>query len=311
MQDSLFLSMVLIMKKLTKFIGHIVHFINKSSRDNISAIAGQSAFFIILSFVPFLMFAFAILSFFNIPKSLFDSYLGNILPEYISSYINQIIYSSYKSAVGVAFTTIILALWSSGKGIYSITEGIRVIYKLPNRHNWFVKRILSMGYTFLLFIVVLLAFTVFVLSKFFESIIEPYIKKMPSVVVVLYGLRYFIMFVIIVLLIAIALKLYLRGRVYDKAFAKFRLQLPGAIFTAVIWTIMSELISIYVKYFGGFSVYGSLTTAAVIMVWLYFTMLIFLYSVQFNYIYRTKIYNFRFRDFVRKVRLILCPKKKK
>lgn len=284
------------MRKITKLIGHIKHFINKSSNDNISAIAGQSAFFIILSFVPFLMFAFAILSFFNIPKGFFDTYLVNILPDYMGDYLNKIIVSSYESAVGVAFTTIVLALWSSGKGVYSITEGIRRIYGLPNKHNWFVKRLFSMGYTFLMFLVIVLTFVVLVISKFFEGIIEPYIKEASRAVVVLYAMRYVIMFLLIVVLIALALKIFLRNRVRDKRLAKFRLQLPGAIMTAVIWTIMSELISVYVKYYGGFSVYGSLTTAAIIMVWLYFTMLIFLYSVQFNYIYRLSIYKFRIKD---------------
>ncbi len=276
-----------------------MHFINKSSKDNISAIAGQSAFFIILSFVPFLMFAFAILSFFNIPKDFFDTYLVNVLPDYIDEYLNDIILSSYESAVGVAFTTIVLTLWSAGKGIYSITDGISRIYGLPDKHNWFVKRLFSMGYTFLMFLVIFSTFVILVISKFFQNIIEPYIKEASRAVTVLYGMRYIITFVLIVILIALALKIFLRTRVKDKRFAKFRLQLPGAIMTAVIWTVMSELISIYVKYYGGFSIYGSLTTAAIIMVWLYFTMLIFLYCVQFNYIYRLKIYQFRIKDLFR------------
>ncbi len=288
-----------------------MHFINKSSRDNISAIAGQSAFFIILSFVPFLMFAFAILSFFNIPKGFFDTYLVNVLPEYIGDYLNHIIMSSYESAVGVAFTTIVLALWSAGKGIYSVTDGIRRIYGLPNKHNWFVKRLFSMGYTFLMFLVIFSTFVILVISKFFQNIIEPYIKEAPRAVAVLYGMRYIITFVLIVILIALALKIFLRTRVKDKRLAKFRLQLPGAIMTAVIWTIMSELISIYVKYYGGFSIYGSLTTAAIIMVWLYFTMLIFLYCVQFNYIYRLKIYQYRVKDLFRYFYRITHRKKTK
>lgn len=288
-----------------------MHFINKSSKDNISAIAGQSAFFIILSFVPFLMFAFAILSFFNIPKGFFDTYLVNVLPEYIGDYLNDIIMSSYESAVGVAFTTIVLALWSAGKGIYSVTDGIRRIYGLPDKHNWFVKRLFSMGYTFLMFLVIFSTFVILVISKFFQNIIEPYIKEAPRAVIVLYGMRYIITFVLIVILIALALKIFLRSRVKDKRLAKFRLQLPGAIMTAVIWTVMSELISIYVKYYGGFSIYGSLTTAAIIMVWLYFTMLIFLYCVQFNYIYRLKIYQYRVKDLFRYFYRITHRKKKK
>ena len=65
------------MKHIKTIIEQVKYFLDKCSDDNISAIAGQSAFFIILSFVPFLMFAFAILSFLNIPQVIFDSYVEN------------------------------------------------------------------------------------------------------------------------------------------------------------------------------------------------------------------------------------------
>lgn len=288
------------MNKFKKLLGHIKHFLRKSANDNISAIAGQSAFYIILSFVPFLMFAFAIISFLNIPQSLFDIYIADFIPKATGKYIQQIISSSYEMAVGVAFTTIVLALWSAGKGIYSITEGIKVIYKIPNKHNWFVKRLLSMGYTFVMFVAIVLSLAVFVILQFFEQLIDKYIPFLPNSVILIYACRYIIIFVVLVILIALALKLYLRSRVEDKRFAKFRVQLPGAILTTLIWTIMSKGISVYVNFFGGFSIYGGLATAAVIMVWLYFTMCIFLYCIQFNYIYRHKIYDFRLRDYLPK-----------
>ena len=297
------------MKHIKTIIEQVKYFLDKCSDDNISAIAGQSAFFIILSFVPFLMFAFAILSFLNIPQVIFDSYIENNLSSDVGMYLEQIINSSYASAASVALVTIIAALWSSGKGVYSVTEGIRVIYNLPNKHNWLIKRIFSAGYTFLMFVVLILAIIVSLISNFFQDSIEPYIKTLPYAVTVLYGLRYLIMFVLVVLMIALALKVYLRSRVEDKRYAKFRVQLPGAILTAFIWTLLSKGINIYVELFNGFSIYGSIATAAVIMIWLYFTMYVFLCCVQFNYIYHEQIYNFKLRNLIRTKRIRIRKKK--
>ena len=297
------------MKHIKTIIEQVKYFLDKCSDDNISAIAGQSAFFIILSFVPFLMFAFAILSFLNIPQVIFDSYIENNLTSDVGMYLEHIINSSYASAASVALVTIIAALWSSGKGVYSVTEGIRVIYNLPNKHNWLIKRIFSAGYTFLMFIVLILALIVSLISNFFQDSIEPYIKTLPYAVTVLYGLRYLIMFVLVVLMIALALKVYLRSRVEDKRYAKFRVQLPGAILTAFIWTLLSKGINIYVELFNGFSIYGSIATAAVIMIWLYFTMYVFLCCVQFNYIYHEQIYNFKLRNLIRTKRIRIRKKK--
>ena len=297
------------MKHIKTIIEQVKYFLDKCSDDNISAIAGQSAFFIILSFVPFLMFAFAILSFLNIPQVIFDSYVENNLSSDVGMYLEQIINSSYASAASVALVTIIAALWSSGKGVYSVTEGIRVIYNLPNKHNWLIKRIFSAGYTFLMFVVLILAIIVSLISNFFQDSIEPYIKTLPYAVTVLYGLRYLIMFVLVVLMIALALKVYLRSRVEDKRYAKFRVQLPGAILTAFIWTLLSKGINIYVELFNGFSIYGSIATAAVIMIWLYFTMYVFLCCVQFNYIYHEQIYNFKLRNLIKTKRIRIRKKK--
>ena len=47
-------------------------------------------------------------------------------------------------------------------------------------------------------------------------------------------------------------------------------QLPGAVFSAVTWIIFSGIFSIYVdKYNNYASFYGTMTTIALIMVWLY------------------------------------------
>lgn len=59
-------------------------------------------------------------------------------------------------------------------------------------------------------------------------------------------------------------------------------QLPGAILCAFAWYVFSFGLSIYVNYFHGFSMYGSLTTIALVMLWLYICMYILMISAEFN-----------------------------
>ncbi len=288
------------MRWLIILIGNIKHFLRKNSRDNISAIAAQSAFFIILSFVPFALFTLSVFSNFGISKDLLENYLKLGIIDDEAYYLNSFLNELYPNAAGIAITTIILALWSSGKGLFAITEGIRVIYRLPNRYNWFVKRLFSMGYTFVMFLALIVALGGMVVTEICDEIISPIIEQLPAVVGMLYALRYLIVFAIVVLLIAFALKMYLRRRVNDKRFAKFRLQLPGAVFTALCWIVLSMGIRIYVKYFNGFSIYGSLGTFAMLMVWIYFSMYAFLCCIQFNYIYREEIYRINILKFFKR-----------
>lgn len=291
------------MDKKTKLLAKIKYFLNKNIDDNIGAIAAQSAFFLILSLVPFLMFAFAVLSFLNIPRELYDTYLKQVVSNDFSGGLKAFIETAYDNSVSVAFTTIIVALWSAGKGLYSITDGICRIYKIKNNKPWIIKRIYAMGYTFIMFIVMVLLVGVLVVTGFFDDQIKPFLEGLPYVVGLLYSLRYIIVFILIIILISLAIKLLLRNKVKDKRWAKFRLQLPGVALTSLCWMVLTYGIRIYVKFFNGFSIYGSLTTIIIIMIWFYFCMYILLYGIQFNYINRREIYRFRIRNLFKRKKI--------
>ena len=64
-----------------------------------------------------------------------------------------------------------------------------------------------------------------------------------------------------------------------------KVQLMGAAFSAVGWMIVSWIFSVYLDIFKGFSsMYGSLTTIVLIMLWLYFCMYILLFGGEVNVI---------------------------
>lgn len=281
------------MKRIVRIVQNIRLFLQKNSEDNVSAIAAQSAFFIILSFVPFMLFAISFFSRLGIPEKVLKDFLDQELFKDAGTYVNMIFREIYPHATGLAVTTAILALWTAGKGVFSITEGIRIIYGLPNKYNWFVKRLFSMGYSFLMFLAVLIALAGTVITEIFDGWLSPLIEQLPSSVVIVYAMRYLLIWIVVSLMIALALKLYLWRRLDDKRFSKFRVQLPGAFLASASWLVLSYGIRIYVKFFNGFSIYGSLGTLAMIMVWIYFSMYAFICCVQLNCIYRYEFYNFR------------------
>ena len=60
-------------------------------------------------------------------------------------------------------------------------------------------------------------------------------------------------------------------------------QLPGAVFTACGWMVISFVFSIYMDIFKGFStMYGSLTTLILILLWLYMCMYVILLGGELN-----------------------------
>ena len=148
-------------------ISHIQHFLKKSRRDNISALAGQSAFFILLSILPLSMFIFSLYSIISGQSidtlSLLDSMkIPEVGSEYIVPIIRYIEKSILSSGTQTTIITLIIALWSAGKGLYAISEGIARIYRIPNTKFWVFKRVFAMGYTIVMLVLVLLCLIVLV-----------------------------------------------------------------------------------------------------------------------------------------------------
>lgn len=70
---------------------------------------------------------------------------------------------------------------------------------------------------------------------------------------------------------------------------KFRSQLPGAAVTALSWSLFSYAFSIYLELRSdAVSIYGSLTTVVMLMLWLYFCMWLIFFGAMLNVVIEEK-----------------------
>ena len=97
------------------------------------------------------------------------------------------------------------------------------------------------------------------------------------------SLRYLILFLILFVMFLFILK-FLPNRK-----ATFRSQVPAALLVSFFWILMSEGISIYVNFFDGFSMYGSMTTMMLILMYIYFGMYILLLCAEIDSMYEGSI----------------------
>lgn len=284
-------------------VRHVRRFLQKCTEDNIPALSGQSAFFVIISIVPLVVFVFLIMSLF-VKGSQEDAAMvsaaakatqnAKTAEETLGSFAREmsgIMYKINSSRSAALPITIILALWSAGKGMYIITDGISRIYRLPAKHMWIFRRVFAMGYTFVLLLMIALTLGILVLNAYVTSYIGTATESIPFSTEMLYGLRYVITTAVMALFLTVTLKLYLRRKVEDKRYIKFRVLLPGMLFTAIAWSVLSWGVEFYSEHFTS-TVYGGLGTVVLVLLWVYFVMMLLLYGVQLNYIYREQFYNY-------------------
>ena len=107
-----------------KIIAGVKHFVKKCKEDNVSAFAAQSAFFIVLSLIPFIMLFISLVQYTPVTESMVMDMVKRVMPDYISPFLIGIINEMYHKSVGIISAAAVAAVWSAAKGIQYLTNGL-------------------------------------------------------------------------------------------------------------------------------------------------------------------------------------------
>lgn len=218
------------------------------------------------------------------------------LPDYISAFLISITDEVYNRSVGIISITAIAAIWSAAKGIQYMTDGLNSVNDLEENRNWFVLRLWAIVYTVVFLVGVVFTLIVMVFGNTLHTLAARYIPIIESTTDMIVHFRGFIMFGILFVFFDIIFTALPNKKLTYKS------QAPGALLCAVAWYVFSFALSIYVDYFNGFSMYGSLTTIALIMLWLYFCMYIMMMCAEVNVIFNESFRKWLKRDRSRKTK---------
>jgi membrane protein len=205
-------------------------------------------------------------------------FLGGFLPDALLPAAERLIISTYAhTSTAVVSVSAIGALWSSSRGVYGLLRGLNAIYGVEENRGFFYTRLISMFYTFLLLIILVLTVT---LNVFGEAVVrlltqakDPFWRLLSRFV----DLRQLLLLILQTALFC-AMFMALPNRKNS-----FRSSLPGALLTALGWLIFTDLFSYYVEHFSAYShVYGSVYAVALSMLWLYCCLSILFYGGALN-----------------------------
>ena len=281
--------MIKVLKKIT---GFIAPFFKKIEEDNIFAISGQSAFFMLLALIPFAMFAVSILQNLNIPVSKLDRFFSAVFNERVSAYISNFLGNVNSGSVSVSLITMIFTLWSAAQGVHAITNGLNRIHHTYENRNWFLVRFRAMFYTVVFVFILFATAFVIVLGSTIQNVLASNLPELPDILSAVYRFRFVIIFIYLVFLFSFIYRNLPNLTPETRAEYKFIYQLPGSLLCALAWILLSWGISIYVGDYNGFSIYGSLSKVAVMMVWLYFCILFLMFGAEINSFYHIPIKHF-------------------
>ena len=255
----------------------IKEFSERIMGDHVGAYAAQSAFFILLSFIPFMMLLLNIIQYTPLTEEAVSSAVMSIIPEDFHGVVKTIIMEIYRRSSAILPVSAIIALWSAGKAITSLTYGLNTVYHVKETRNYFVNRLRSMLFTLFFIGAFLVTLVLMVFGRSIQQALTEYFPAVAEFTGMLLSLR------TVITMAALMFTFVLMYRFVPNRKVSFESQIPGALVTTISWQILSVGFSFYLEYFPGVTrMYGNLTTMILLMLWVYFCMYLVLVGAEIN-----------------------------
>ena len=243
------------------------------TKNEMSVYAGYTTLYILMAMVPLLSLLIGLVN--QLPDVSFqhvEEALQELLPSIpqLQDLIHSVITNVNRKTGGLAISVSLVAtLWSASNGVNALQKGL---HKISGKAGSFLRdRAAAMLYT-LLFIALIPALLVFrVLRGSIEELIAA-VNNWLNIPDIAGKLMDFMEYS--GLITAVVMVLVIR---------RLRYQLPGALFTTILWLVFSRLFELFIqRFWQASSLYGSLAAIFLAAMWLKSIMMILFYGAALN-----------------------------
>ena len=253
---------------MKKKIQELWHFTERVGAAHVGAYAAQSAYFLMLSLIPFILLLLAVIQYTPVTKAAVMTAMVLVFPEKsMQSFIVGIVNQVYNQSKTIIPITAVTALWSAGKGVLAINTGLNCVYNTKETRNYIFLRIRASFYIVVFMLAIVIGLVLSVFGNNLSLFIYRHFPLLKDTIMAVLESRTIISFAGW-FLFAIVIYCFLP----NKKISVWK-QLPGAIFTSVLFMMISFGFSVYLTIFHSFEgLYGSMTAIILVMLWLYFCM---------------------------------------
>lgn len=251
-------------------------------KQNISAFAASTTFFLFLSLVPMLILLCTIIPFTPLTEQNLITVATDLTPDVMAPLVVGLIQEVYEKSAGILSVALLVTIWSAGKGVLALMRGLNAINDVDEERNYFVVRIVASFYTLIMLVMIILSLFIMVFGNALVDVLLYKIPDLQTFMSFLMNFRFIVVWAVLTIFFAM-IYAYIPNRKL-----KFKEQLPGAMFSAIVWSVFSWIFSVYVGSNNLGGVYGSLTIVIVVMLWMYFCMYIVLVGAYLNQYFSCK-----------------------
>ncbi|MDD6794099.1 MAG: YihY/virulence factor BrkB family protein [Clostridiaceae bacterium] len=262
----------------TSKINLFIQLIVKIKKDDIFALGAELAYYLVLSFLPFLIFLITLIGFANLDKLAILEALHRMVPTSVydltQNIINEVVGNQNTGLLGVS---IVITIWTASSGFRAVIKGVNKAYDVEEKRSYIKRAIIS----FFSIIALALAILSTLIIMVFGNVIGEYLLKLipyNKVITAVWNMLRSGLVIIAVVFVIAAIYRYAPSKK-----VKWRDVIPGSIICTLGWICISTIFSFYINNYSNYSrVYGSLAAVFILMIWLYLVSMILIFGVEVN-----------------------------
>ena len=257
----------------------------KFAKDHLAAYAAQSTFYLMLSFFPFVMLLCMATRLLPLEESTLLAMARLVLPEDYHELGLNLIDGYYNENISSAkFFLILFLVWTAARLIQALINGFNTAYGITETRSQMLLRFISCAYTIALCAMMVAMTLMYALGSRLVHFCVGLLPASTAVDVVLSIIRNL---ATPLLLLGV---FWLSYVILPSRKTKFLDELPGAVFSAIIWRGAVELFSVFISQsMRNYSyVYGSLTGLIMLLVWLYTCVYFWFVGAELNWYLKDK-----------------------
>ena len=251
-----------------------------ANQDDVLGLAAQLAYYFFLALFPAVLFILALASFFPLANFTDEvtRALGPVAPPEVLRFLDeQMRRISDADSGGILTLGILGAVWSSSAAVVAIIGSLNRAYDIEEGRPWWKVRLIAVGLTLALAILVLLSFSLILAGPMVAEQLAKIFGFGPAFEWTWKILQWPIAF----LLVSTAL-----GLVYyfaPDAEQEWVWITPGAVVATLLWVLVSLGFKFYAVTFGDYNAtYGAVGGVVVLLLWFYISAVAILAGAELN-----------------------------
>lgn len=275
--------------KLARILFTVQETAKKINEDKITAYAAQTCYYLLLSFMPFIIALINIIHYFPVTSADLLDLLESIVPqEFHPMLINIFTDIESSSSVALLSLTAIGLLWSAGKGFMTIKRCLNKVNNCEYNRSWFIQRIFSSLYALILLLSIAASLLIIVFGEHLIAFLQNRLASLGGKFIIINAIFSNRLFLVPALLTLFFTVMYTFIPNKKKHIIE---EIPGAFIASIGWFLFSELYSLYITYIAKYSyTYGSLTTFMLLLIWMYICIIILFFGAEFNTLIEKNIF---------------------